>query len=673
MRVLADVRRRRDAAAEPQRERRDRRLPRADRRPGRATRPARRRRGGRARRRGAPDFARARRSGCTSATPPRRARLAERLPGDAAGLRPAAPRRPGPDRPAAGRAARDRCAGLGLQRRPLADAAGVRRRADALRRHAASRGSRASSASGCTSRYRPGLRSKDWLKFAHRRRDSYVVGGWRRETDSLDRLGARAGRRADRRRPALPRPRRQRHRRQARPAMLRELLGALTRATTARSPTRCRGLDAAGHDVGRAGARRRRRVARPVRTGPAPPAVVRRRPRRPDPGGPHVRTLAASVAGRARGPVRPVPPAPATRDVTLGGVRVTPARPTPARSSPSTTPHGYHARLGFWVAAARPLAAACTTYATAGSGTAGWSRRAHRRSRAPAPPRSARYRLISAFGRARARRGLGPALPPHPAAATTGSRTTGRASTTATATRRRAASAGGCPTSDANSSERLARLPGAVRVLRSSPATTTSQVRHRGAGIFLHVNGRGRDRRLRQRPAARSCARLMWRLDPAPGARDRGRPVTAEPERDEVRVDVEGRTLTLSNLDKVLYPRTGTTKGEVLNYYAQVAPVLLPLLKRPPGHPGPLAARRRARPLLREERPGRYAALGAHRRRARPPARAATSRRRRPARLPDHRRPRHADLAGQPRRARAARAPVDGRPSRASRAAPTGS
>ncbi len=46
-----------------------------------------------------------------------------------------------------------------------------------------------------------------------------------------------------------------------------------------------------------------------------------------------------------------------------------------------------------------------------------------------------------------------------------------------------------------------------------------------------------------------------------------------------VRVDVEGRTLTISNLDKVLYPRTGTTKGEVLNYYARVAPVLLPHLK----------------------------------------------------------------------------------------------
>ena len=47
----------------------------------------------------------------------------------------------------------------------------------------------------------------------------------------------------------------------------------------------------------------------------------------------------------------------------------------------------------------------------------------------------------------------------------------------------------------------------------------------------------------------------------------------------EVQVDVEGRTLTISNLDKVLYPRTGTTKGEVLHYYAAVSPVLLPHLR----------------------------------------------------------------------------------------------
>nr|WP_221634243.1 non-homologous end-joining DNA ligase [Nocardioides luti] len=44
-------------------------------------------------------------------------------------------------------------------------------------------------------------------------------------------------------------------------------------------------------------------------------------------------------------------------------------------------------------------------------------------------------------------------------------------------------------------------------------------------------------------------------------------------------VDVEGRTLKISNLGKVLFPATGTTKGEVLNYYARIAPVLLPHLK----------------------------------------------------------------------------------------------
>lgn len=46
----------------------------------------------------------------------------------------------------------------------------------------------------------------------------------------------------------------------------------------------------------------------------------------------------------------------------------------------------------------------------------------------------------------------------------------------------------------------------------------------------------------------------------------------------EVHVDVEGRTLRLTNLEKVLYPSTGTTKGEVLDYYVRVAPVLLPHL-----------------------------------------------------------------------------------------------
>jgi bifunctional non-homologous end joining protein LigD len=45
-----------------------------------------------------------------------------------------------------------------------------------------------------------------------------------------------------------------------------------------------------------------------------------------------------------------------------------------------------------------------------------------------------------------------------------------------------------------------------------------------------------------------------------------------------VHVDVGGRTLKLSNLQKVLYPQTGTSKGEVLDYYARIAPVLRPHL-----------------------------------------------------------------------------------------------
>jgi DNA ligase D-like protein (predicted polymerase)/DNA ligase D-like protein (predicted 3'-phosphoesterase) len=45
-----------------------------------------------------------------------------------------------------------------------------------------------------------------------------------------------------------------------------------------------------------------------------------------------------------------------------------------------------------------------------------------------------------------------------------------------------------------------------------------------------------------------------------------------------ISVQVEDRRLRLSNLDKVLYPETGFTKGEVIDYYQRIAPVLLPRL-----------------------------------------------------------------------------------------------
>ena len=43
-------------------------------------------------------------------------------------------------------------------------------------------------------------------------------------------------------------------------------------------------------------------------------------------------------------------------------------------------------------------------------------------------------------------------------------------------------------------------------------------------------------------------------------------------------VEVDGRELSLTNLDKVLYPSTGFTKGEVIDYYARIAPTILPHL-----------------------------------------------------------------------------------------------
>jgi bifunctional non-homologous end joining protein LigD len=42
--------------------------------------------------------------------------------------------------------------------------------------------------------------------------------------------------------------------------------------------------------------------------------------------------------------------------------------------------------------------------------------------------------------------------------------------------------------------------------------------------------------------------------------------------------EVEGRELKLTNLDKVLYPKAGFTKGEVVDYYAKVAPAMVPHL-----------------------------------------------------------------------------------------------
>lgn len=65
----------------------------------------------------------------------------------------------------------------------------------------------------------------------------------------------------------------------------------------------------------------------------------------------------------------------------------------------------------------------------------------------------------------------------------------------------------------------------------------------------------------------------------------RGPPPSAAPsaegravDEQRVTVRVEQRQLVLTNMNKVLYPAAGFSKGEVLNYYSRVAPMLLPHL-----------------------------------------------------------------------------------------------
>jgi bifunctional non-homologous end joining protein LigD len=54
------------------------------------------------------------------------------------------------------------------------------------------------------------------------------------------------------------------------------------------------------------------------------------------------------------------------------------------------------------------------------------------------------------------------------------------------------------------------------------------------------------------------------------------------PDARKVQVQIDGRTLTLSNLDKVLYPEAGFTKAQVIDYYERIAPVMLPHIESRP-------------------------------------------------------------------------------------------
>ena len=91
-------------------------------------------------------------------------------------------------------------------------------------------------------------------------------------------------------------------------------------------------------------------------------------------------------------------------------------------------------------------------------------------------------------------------------------------------------------------------------------------------------------------------------------------------------VDVDGHRLELTNLDKVLWPETGFTKGEVIDYYARVADAILPHLRDRPLTLRRYPERRRdASSLLREALPEAPAGLGRDRRGVERAATRATS------------------------------------------------
>ena len=120
----------------------------------------------------------------------------------------------------------------------------------------------------------------------------------------------------------------------------------------------------------------------------------------------------------------------------------------------------------------------------------------------------------------------------------------------------------------------------------------------------------------KRHPAGAPEAEAARRRPRSAPASPRSRPVAA----DQV-VEVDGRRLKVSNLDKVLYPEAGFTKAEVIDYYVRVAPAMLPHIADRGRHPAPLPERRRRGVVLREALPVAPARSGSAPSRARRPQR----------------------------------------------------
>ena len=129
------------------------------------------------------------------------------------------------------------------------------------------------------------------------------------------------------------------------------------------------------------------------------------------------------------------------------------------------------------------------------------------------------------------------------------------------------------------------------------------------------------------------------------------------PTQTKITVRVEDRQLRLTNMEKVLYPADGFSKAEVIDYYRQIAPVLLPHLADRPTtfkrYPDGVDSA-----SFFEKDVSRHAPDWVRTMRLETPNSTKGTRHRR---LSDDRRPAHVDLGGEPGRHRTARSTVEGR------------
>jgi len=65
---------------------------------------------------------------------------------------------------------------------------------------------------------------------------------------------------------------------------------------------------------------------------------------------------------------------------------------------------------------------------------------------------------------------------------------------------------------------------------------------------------------------------------PAPSGKKRGRRIEIPTDKTAAEIDVDGGRVTLSNLQKIFWPEDAITKRDLLQYYANISPFLLPHL-----------------------------------------------------------------------------------------------